>query len=474
MGSPANLAGSVAATHEQAERAASVPLEFLALRERMHRRLCEQVDGDFFPHWRMEPSPLVLLSWEVENVFVAALAFHSAVEAILDAWWEGDPGVCSYFDRYEAFRELISKPGMTWQAWGRLDMLISSDGTPIFIETNAAMASGGLPNHYLAQAFADGAQGTLRPDGVRGALPQFDEAAAGRLVRRREDRDAPEDGVFAILVDENRKFHESRMLETTLRLAGREGIMIGDVAEVIVGDGGPQLAGAPIRTTFSKFRLFGQEHSWTSAAFVRNRPFLEALAQGNSLPINCLAAQTVGEDKGIIAALRDPRNRHLLGDDEAEAVERHTVPTCPCEEGAVVVCRNGEEDLRAVLLSEQRNWLVKPRNDYRGSGVTSGRTVSPDEWNATLERCFAEPGCWVAQERVDDLPLRAAVRVEETVQMVPLRLASGVYMIDGSPYGFVARAGQGEVINGITGAHMLPIWVRDDGEGSPVEEGVGL
>jgi len=472
MGSPANLARSVAATHEQAERAASVPYEFLALREQMHRRLCEQVDGEFFPHWRMEPSPFVLVSGEVADVFAAARAFHSAVEAMLDAWYDGDPGVCRYFERYESFRTLIAKPGTSWQAWGRFDMVIASDGTPIFIETNAAMASGGLPNHYLAQAFAEGATGMLEPEGARGALPQFDEAAAGRLVRRREARDAPEDGVFAILVDENRKFHESSMLETTLRLAGRERIMVGDVADVVLDEGVPQLAGAPIRTTFSKFRLFGREHSWTSAAFVRNRPFLEALAQGESLPINCLAAQTVGEDKGIIAALRDPRNRHLLDDDEAEVVERHTVPTALCEDGAILVGRDEERDLRSVLDAEQRNWLVKPRNDYRGSGITSGRTVSSDQWHATLERCFAEPGCWVAQERVDDLPLRATVRVQETVQVVPLRLASGVYMIDGAPYGFVARAGHGEVINGITGAHMLPIWVQEEDNGHPIVEGV--
>lgn len=454
------LRGSVLATREQAERAAGDARAFLDLRADITRTLCTDVDPEFFPKWRMEPSPFIVEVAELEGLFSAASAVHGAVEALLDAWLAGDPGVLPYFARYEDLRRLCTKPGCFWQGWGRYDTLIDADGTPRFVETNAAMASGGLPNHYLAVTFDRQCGGALRPVGARGWIPQYDVAGAGRLLRRREEREATTEGALAILVDENRKFHESGMLVATLQQAGREGVLVGDVADVRIAGGVASLGGTRLRTTFNKFRMYGRQHHWSPGSFARNRAFLAAAAEGAFHPINCLAAQTIAEDKGILAAIRDPANAHLLTADQAQAVSRHTVATAVCEPRETVWLEGEEADLRERLEVDREAWMLKPRNDYRGAGIRSGREVEAAEWRAIVGVCFAEPGRWVAQHRVESLPVAAAVRDGDGVALVDLRLASGVYMIDGEPYGLVARAGYGDVVNGITGAHMLPIWVR--------------
>lgn len=463
----ASLRLSCGATAEHAHRIAAYHHEFLELREQLHRTLCSEVDPEFFPKWKMEPSPLIIDGGELETVMSAACAIHDAIEMLLDDWYAGDPVVCEYFQRYEIFRELISKPGPLWQGWGRCDMLIRTDGSICFIETNAAMASGGLPNHYLADYFDRLATGVLRPQQTRGWIPQYDESGAGELARRLEPDDS---GAFAILVDENRKYHESGMLETTLRAAGRSDIIIGDVADVAERDGALHLDGHRLSTVFNKFRLFGEQHQWSPNAFDHNRPFLEAVRRGLVMPINCLAAQTIAEDKAVFAALRDPRFTGRLEPEQRQVIANHTEPTAPLEPDAKIIIDDDDHDLIRLLIAEQGEWIIKPRNDYRGSGVVCGRDMDTSTWRTLIDRRSVETDRWVAQRRVDAMTLHAAVADDDQIRVADLRLASGVYIIAGTPYGLVARAGTGEVVNGITGAHMLPIWVGDRNE-YPAETG---
>jgi hypothetical protein len=453
-----SLSASFALTSEHAHRVASHPDAFLELRRQLHQRLCTEVDPEFFPKWKMEPSPLIVDGAELQSLFTAALAFHDAIEALLDNWYAGESVVCKYFQRYEIFRGLISKPGRLWQGWGRCDMLTRTDGSVCFIETNAAMASGGLPNHYLARYFDYLAQGDLRPQQPRGWMPQYDESGAGELVRRLEPNDA---AALAILVDENRKFHESGMLETTLRAAGRSDIIVGDVADVAERDGALHLEGHRLSTVFNKFRLFGEQHHWSPKAFDHNQPFLDAVRRGLVMPINCLAAQTIAEDKVIFAALRDPRFMSRLSQAQQQAIIDHTEPTAALETESQILIDDVEHDLEQLLIDQRGDWIIKPRNDYRGSGVVCGRDQDASSWTALIDQRSSEIGRWVAQRRVDAMTLNAAVADEDQVRVADLRLASGVYMIGGIPYGLVARAGTGEVVNGITGAHMLPIWAGD-------------
>jgi hypothetical protein len=454
---PAALHRTLELTGAQAARAAGAPDAYRATHAELNRHLREEVDPEFYPKWDVAPSPFVLAAEEVDAVFAAALALHDAIEVAVDLWAGGDPALRTLFARYEGLRHLVTKPGPTWQGWGRYDFLIAEDGRPVFIETNAAMASGCLPNHFVMQRYADTAPDVLRPVGTRHELPYDRLETPGSRVLALEEAAGGPPGALAVLVDENSKWHESGMLVQSLRAAGAEDIVLGDVGEVVERMGRLWLGGRPLATTFNKFRLFGAKHHWSDRSFRYNLPFLEALSRRLALPINCLAAQTVAEDKAIFAALRMPHVLAAIGPEGRAVVEAHTMPSFAVEPGPVEL-DGVRRDLRDALLLDREGWVLKPRNDYRGSGVIVGRGMDATAWRDAVDAAAAGSGTYLAQRRVETAALPVAIDDGATVAVEGLRLAGGVYLVARQPIGFVARAGRAEVVNAITGARILPVW----------------
>src|SRR5205085_6377257 len=90
-------------------------------------------------------------------------------------------------------------------------------------------------------------------------------------------------------------------------------------------------------------------------------------------------------------------------------------------------------DLLPHLRAEREQLVIKPNDEYGGTGVVLGWEASESTWDAAIARAVAErERGWVAQERI-------AVRRE----IFPICDASGVSMrdmlVDFAPYVFRGR-----------------------------------
>ena len=449
------LNASLAMTRASAERAVADPEALNHFRDKMNGYLRSEVDPEFFSHWNVIPSPLVMEEGECQALFDEAIGLHDAVEFVLDAYMDGSPGVRALYDRYDSLSNEFVKCAATWQGWGRYDFLIATGGRPVFIETNAAMASGFLPMNYMNEYFRHHAPPGLMPAGTRQSLPYDDFARAGEAVLAHWGPAEQRKGGVAILIDGNKKFHEAGMLVKSLHAAGVGNAVVASMDDVTEKDGHLYVYGEQIGLAFMKVRLFGAQHKWSDDAFREHAWFFDAVRTQKVVALNCLAAETLAEDKVVFAAMRLPEVFEAMPERLQRVVEHHTPPTFPLAAGPIHL--DGEEvDLLEIALRDQEDWMVKPRNDYRGSGVTSGRGIEPAEW-AQLIAAHMGKGDYLLQQRVDHEDLPVAIPDGRGAAVVGHNLAGGVYVAAREAHGIVARAGTGEVVNGITGAWMLPV-----------------
>src|SRR5947199_239277 len=65
------------------------------------------------------------------------------------------------------------------------------------------------------------------------------------------------------------------------------------------------------------------------------------------------------------------------------------------------VTRSSRAACRPSYLRAHRDQLViKPNDEYGGSGVTLGWETGEKEWDSAIARALSEPSGWVAQERI--------------------------------------------------------------------------
>lgn len=101
--------------------------------------------------------------------------------------------------------------------------------------------------------------------------------------------------------------------------------------------------------------------------------------------------------KASLAVLSDERNAHLFTQKEHEAIEAH-IPWSRIVEERHSTFHGDEVDL-LPFIREQRNYFVlKPNDEYGGTGIVLGWKVQQAEWDRALEQALTEP--YLVQERV--------------------------------------------------------------------------
>lgn len=446
-------------TSFQAAAAEQEPVAFKNYQAALNQRLQKEVDAEFYSHWDVTPTPLAITLPEWTFLKSRAGMLMRIVEKVVEMYINGDNSLDEHFKAYSLFRPYMTKNFMTWQEYGRYDFIINTLGEPVFIELNTAMASGALPMAHVNRCFNESAPDFLRPDGVRTTLRYDDPDEFGREILRMERVASTGEGALAILVDENKKYHEAELIKLSLERAGKQ-VVVGDVADLERRGGDIYLDGQRISSTYNKFRLFGATHKWSNEAWVRNRVFMEAVANRRILPINNFAAMTVSEDKGIFAAMRLASVQAALDPREREIVDKNTPSTFLLQAGPVLL-EGREIELLEHVKANRGDFICKPRSDYRGSGVYSGRDHSQEEWNKMVDDLPGKE--YLVQTRVDP----AMVDVTHTtssgeIARLPMRIAGGIYFNDVVFQGLVMRAAPWEVVNAINHAHVLPVYAIED------------
>ena len=104
--------------------------------------------------------------------------------------------------------------------------------------------------------------------------------------------------------------------------------------------------------------------------------------------------------------LTDERNASLFSAAEREVIRAH-VPWTRLLADAETRKDGRRSGLLHLAEQERERLVLKPNDEYGGTGVTLGWETSADDWRAALHAALSDPpGTWVVQERI---PVRREV-----------------------------------------------------------------
>jgi uncharacterized circularly permuted ATP-grasp superfamily protein len=186
----------------------------------------------------------------------------------------------------------------------------------------------------------------------------------------------------------------------------------------------------------------------------------EALVKSYAANAVCVANTfrcKISHVKAFFAVLTDERNGGLFSHDDRELIKRHVPWTRVVAD--VKTAHYGEPvDLLAFIRKHRENLVLKPSDEYGGSGVTLGWETKEREWDAAIERALAAAnGVWIVQERI---PIRREVfpyivqggKVEFRDMLVDF----APYLYRGKVCGFLTRLSATGLANVTSGGGQVP------------------
>jgi len=155
--------------------------------------------------------------------------------------------------------------------------------------------------------------------------------------------------------------------------------------------------------------------------------------------------------------LTDERNGALFSHDEREIIRAHIPWTRVVTD--VKTAHYGETvDLLAFIRRERQNLVLKPSDEYGGSGVTLGWETDESAWDSAIERALAATtGAWIVQERI---PIRREVfpyiTDEMQVHYRDMLVDFAPYLFRGKLCGFLTRLSATGLANVTSGGGQVP------------------
>lgn len=163
--------------------------------------------------------------------------------------------------------------------------------------------------------------------------------------------------------------------------------------------------------------------------------------------------------KAFFAVLTDDRFADLFTADE-HAVIAASVPWTRVLADVATTDAGRRVRLLDLVRSERETFVIKPSDEYGGTGVTLGWETTPEAWDAAIERAVASATPWIAQRRID-------VRREEfPIVETPFAVSMREMLVDFAPYlfrgrvsGFLTRLSATGLANVTSGGGQVPSFV---------------
>jgi uncharacterized circularly permuted ATP-grasp superfamily protein len=185
---------------------------------------------------------------------------------------------------------------------------------------------------------------------------------------------------------------------------------------------------------------------------------VEAYAAGAVCMANALTCK-IPHKKAFFAVLTDEQNAALFSDAERDLIRRHIPWTRLLADTKTK--RDGESfGLLEYVRRRRDDFVLKPNDDYGGTGVTLGWENDERQWDAALDRALADRAhAWVVQERIsirrEVFPMQTANGVEMRDMLVDL----APYLFRGRMAGFLTRLSSTGLANVTSGGGQVPAMV---------------
>jgi hypothetical protein len=166
--------------------------------------------------------------------------------------------------------------------------------------------------------------------------------------------------------------------------------------------------------------------------------------------------------KAFFAVLTDEQNAKLFSHGERDLIRQHIPWTRVVDD--VRTSHYGEPvELLSFIRGRRENLVLKPSDEYGGTGVTLGWETRETEWDVTIEKAAAaaraggDAGCWIVQERI---PVRREVfpwiTQPDGVEFKDMLVDFAPYLFRGKLAGFLTRLSATGLANVTSGGGQVP------------------
>jgi len=166
--------------------------------------------------------------------------------------------------------------------------------------------------------------------------------------------------------------------------------------------------------------------------------------------------------KAFFAVLTEQKNAKLFSSEELDVIQRH-VPWTRVVEDVKTDYQGKPIALLDFIRKNQTDLVLKPSDEYGGTGVTLGWEVDASHWEKSIQEALPggksakEHGCWIVQEKIamrrGEFPyVGANGKVEFRDMLVDL----APYMFRGRLAGFLTRLSASSLANVTSGGGQIP------------------
>jgi hypothetical protein len=191
----------------------------------------------------------------------------------------------------------------------------------------------------------------------------------------------------------------------------------------------------------------------------------EALVKAYEAQAVCVANNfrcKIPHVKAFFAVLTEQKNAKLFSSEELEMIRRH-VPWTRVVEDVKTDYHGKPIALLDYIRTNQSDLVLKPSDEYGGTGVTLGWEVDAKIWEKSIQAALpggksaTEHGCWIVQEKIamrrGEFPyIGANGKVEFRDMLVDL----APYMFRGKLSGFLTRLSSSSLANVTSGGGQIP------------------
>ncbi len=161
--------------------------------------------------------------------------------------------------------------------------------------------------------------------------------------------------------------------------------------------------------------------------------------------------------KAFFAVLTDEQNAALFSAEEQALISKH-IPWTRVVAGVRTMHYGEPIELLAFIRRERANLVLKPSDEYGGTGVTLGWETDERAWDAVIQRAVtATTGCWIVQERI---PIRREVFPHVApgggVEFRDMLVDFAPYLFRGKLAGYLTRLSATGLANVTSGGGQVP------------------
>jgi hypothetical protein len=165
--------------------------------------------------------------------------------------------------------------------------------------------------------------------------------------------------------------------------------------------------------------------------------------------------------KAFFAVLTEQKNANLFSPEELDVIHRH-VPWTRVVEDVKTDYQGQPIALLDYIRKNQNNMVLKPSDEYGGTGVTLGWEIDAYQWENAIQQALtgeksATEGCWIVQEKIamrrGEFPY---INADGNVEFRDMLVDLAPYMFRGKLSGFLTRLSASSLANVTSGGGQIP------------------